>query len=409
MAIDDDNAGPLPDRVLPEPPPPNPARRQAAIDAAMRRFDGVDERPVPQGAPTRSGSTRSGSTRSGPSLSGGASPPPWWTRLGRPQLGALVSVALIALIGLPVAMVSFNDPYGPMSVPRPAAVDAPAPTSKSAGSIASPSTMIAPPPPVAPKPVFPPTLAEIPAVRTPDALTDSNADAVASAPPIAAPAMKVARDGAAPPATQTSRSELAYRAEGSAKPRLAESRFASPPGAVAPAPPPPPPPADMAAESGANEIVVTGMRRAAPVRSIGRGDWNACTVNDPGRSLAACRKQIDPAAKGAAGRAAARLADGLSQAWQGDLDGAIAAFDQAIAIEPRQPLAYLNRGLAYQRSGDLDRAIADLDRAVTYARGSARGYYNRSVLLRQRGDTRRATADEDRAVSLDLRYQAVVR
>ncbi|MGY4397351.1 hypothetical protein ACVWZA_002545 [Sphingomonas sp. UYAg733] len=397
MAIDDDNAGPLPDGALPEPPPPNPARRQTAIDAAMRRFDGVDERPVPRAGPTRSGPTRSG----------GASEPPWWTRLGRPQLGALVSVALIALIGVPVAMVSLNDPYGPMSVPRPAAVDAPAP--KSAGSIAGPSTMIAPPPPVAPKPVAPPTLAEIPAVRTPDPLAESNADAVASAPPVAAPAMKAARDDATPPAAQTSRSELAYRAEGSAKPRLAESRFASPPGGVAPAPPPPPPPADIAAESGANEIVVTGMRRAAPARSIGRGDWNACTVNDPSRSLTACRKLVDPGAKGPAGRAAARLADGLSQAWQGDLDGAITAFDQAIAIAPRQSFAYLNRGLAYQRSGDLDRAIADLDRAVKYAGGSARGYYNRSVLLRQRGDTRRATADEDRAVSLDLRYQAVVR
>jgi hypothetical protein len=338
----------------------------------------------------------------------------------------LVSIALIAVIGVPVAMVSLGDPYGPMGVPPRPAADAPAPTS--AGPTTGPSTAIAPPltaiAPAAPKPVAPPTLAQMQSVPTPTALADSatkscdaggcdakgKPDAVASAAPPAAPAMKLARDDATPSTmVQSYRAEQADQRGSIARTRLAENRFAASPIATAPPAPPPPPPAEMAAESGVNEIVVTGMRRAAPARSVGRGDWNACTVNDPNRSLAACRKLVDPATKGAAGRAAARLADGLSQAWQGDLDGAISAFDQAIAIEPRQSLAYLNRGLAYQRSGDLDRAIADLDRAVKYARGSARAYYNRSLLLRQRGDTRRATADENRAVSLDLRYQAVVR
>ncbi|MDB5707855.1 MAG: hypothetical protein JWN66_4971, partial [Sphingomonas bacterium] len=155
-------------------------------------------------------------------------------------------------------------------------------------------------------------------------------------------------------------------------------------------------------------IVVTGSRVARLSRNL-RGDWNACTVNDPNRSLAGCRNLVDPAATGPAGRAAARLADGLSLAWRGDNDGAIAAFDQAIALQPRLAFAWLNRGLAHERLGDLDRAIADLDRAVRYAPGAARGYYNRSLLLRQRGDTRRARADQSRAVDLDLRYGAVVR
>jgi tetratricopeptide (TPR) repeat protein len=165
----------------------------------------------------------------------------------------------------------------------------------------------------------------------------------------------------------------------------------------------------MAADTGVNEIVVTGTRRTALTRTAGRGDWNACTVNDPDRSLSGCGKLVDPNAKGPAGRAAAHLAAGLSQAWQGDFDGAIVAFDQAIAIDPRSSFAYLNRGLAYQHEGEPDLALADLDRAVKYASGAARGYYNRAQLRRQRGDTRRAEADEDRAVNLDLRYQAVVR
>ena len=38
MAVEQDQAG-----LLPEPPPPRPARRDAAIDAALRKFDGVEE------------------------------------------------------------------------------------------------------------------------------------------------------------------------------------------------------------------------------------------------------------------------------------------------------------------------------------------------------------------------------
>jgi hypothetical protein len=216
------------------------------------------------------------------------------------------------------------------------------------------------------------------------------------------------------------------------------------PQAAPPAPPPPPPPAAFAkteeppaappqarmaepralagsnvarsrigsvtaapsAEVADSSIVVTGSRIAAP--SAGRGDWNACTVEDPGRNLGRCRTLVDPSQKGAGGQAAAHVADGLERAWEGDLDGAIRAFDQAIAIAPRSSFAYLNRGLAYKRSGDLGRALADLDRAVRYAPGDARAYYNRSLVLRQRGDTRRARADEQRAADLDPRYAEVV-
>ena len=41
MAVEKDQSA-----WLPEPPPPRPARRDAAIDAALRRFDGIDE-PAP--------------------------------------------------------------------------------------------------------------------------------------------------------------------------------------------------------------------------------------------------------------------------------------------------------------------------------------------------------------------------
>jgi tetratricopeptide (TPR) repeat protein len=163
-----------------------------------------------------------------------------------------------------------------------------------------------------------------------------------------------------------------------------------------------------------NDIVVTGTAVRSPAalrrarKASERGDWNACTVNDPGANLAACKKLVDPGASGAAGRAAAHVADGLSRAWRGDTDGAIVAFDQAIGVAPKLAIAWLNRGLAHERKGELDHAIADLDKAVRYAPGTARVYYNRSLLFRQRGDVRRADADAERALDLDARYEAVI-
>jgi tetratricopeptide (TPR) repeat protein len=191
-------------------------------------------------------------------------------------------------------------------------------------------------------------------------------------------------------------------------------------------------PAGDAGAQESGEITVTGTRirnpnleSAVPVTSIGgeeirvsdrlasraarRGDWNACTIEDPGRNLDRCRGPVATVARGARGRGTAPLAEGLSKAWTGDLDGAMAAFDRAIEAAPRSSSAWLNRGLAWRRRGDLGRALADLDQAVLYAPNDARAYYHRGLVLRQRGDLRRARADEARAVELDPRYAPLVR
>ena len=35
-----------------------------------------------------------------------------------------------------------------------------------------------------------------------------------------------------------------------------------------------------------------------------------------------------------------------------------------IRLEPKNPLAFYNRGFTYQNKGDVDRAIADYDQAI---------------------------------------------
>jgi len=131
-------------------------------------------------------------------------------------------------------------------------------------------------------------------------------------------------------------------------------------------------------------------------------------VDDPSRDLSLCRNFVGAGRRGPAGVAGAHVADGLTRAWQGDMSGAIEAFDQAIAIAPKSSQAYLNRSIAHAHDGDEERALEDADKAIRYAPGSATAYFNRSLVLRGMGKTSRARADERRAVELDASYEDIL-
>jgi tetratricopeptide (TPR) repeat protein len=309
MASDDDIA-----RLLPEPPPPRPARREASIAEALRRFDGVEE-PPPIAAPR----------------------PSRWRGLGRPQIGVLVSAALIALIGAPAAWISLHDRFPATGVPASnvtesvAVADAPAsvpnPSPAASGTPASPSAAAL---------RSAATPGNAPAGLADKAAAAPVANAVPAAPPPPAPAMKMAQ-----------------------------------PSAAAPPPPPPPPPAVASRAAPALEaqpdatadIAVTASRMRAPARS---------------------------------GRA-----EGLARLSDEDIDDAIAASDRALARDPHDATAWLNRGLARQRKGDLNGALDDLNHAIRLAPEAPAGYRARARLERQRGDGSRAAADERRAAELD--------
>lgn len=362
MAIHDDIA-----ESVPDPPPPAPARRAAAIEQALQRFDGGGAAAPVTARPSRA-------ARWSPS----------WSPTGRRYAGAIASLALVVLIGVPVARDSMREPTVAEQGERRAAI-----ASKTVPS----------PPTIAADASGEPTASSRgPALSDIQAESRSQADAVdtASGPD------PVALAEATPPSAMERAAGPSGRSpseEGDAS-RDAEIVVS---GSRVAAPAMTPPAEGLATERENSVIVTTGSRVRVP-----RGDWNECTVDDPVRSLAGCRHLVDPAAKTATGRAAAHLADGLTLAWKGELDSAIAAFDRAIEIAPRASFAYLNRGMAYRRNGDPDRALADLDRAVRNAPRSARAYYHRSLVLRQEGASARAQADEERAVALDPRYSAVV-
>lgn len=355
--------------LLPEPPPPRNARRDAAIEAAMLRFDGGE--PASAVVPPRP-----------------VRPASRWSLLGRPQFGALLTAALVGVIAVPIWL-SNGDQLTPKSQPT-------QPTAQKAVPAASPA-------------------AQSPATQ-PSAAQTVRADT-----PIVNPAPP-AREGSSHAAKSGVSGQVAEMAAELPPPPV-EFMPAAPPPPPPPAPEPAPTPAQMAARTAEMrdeaEVVVTGSRIAASgfarraeakrARSVARaaehGAWDACTVRDSAQNLSACKKLVDPSASGRKGRAAAHLADGLSAAWRGDSDAAIAAFDRAIDQSPGFAFAWLNRGLARERKGDTGGALADLNKAVRLAPNVARNYYQRSLFLGRQGETRRAREDWERATRIDPRLE----
>ena len=206
MAVDGDET------LLPTPPPPRPAARRAAVEAALRKFDGSEEALPESSAPRRP-------TRS------------WWTNLGRRPAGALVTAALIAVIGVPAAMIALRDQN---IAPR---TQEPAPPQSEQNSVA-------------------------------DKVTGTNAMQAETAAPV---------EAVEPPEPSQPSVPEPLSLAPSAKPTIQADAMngldAAPmaaPVAAAPPPPPPPPPAPPAAapqvagEAETQDIVLTGSRVAQP-------------------------------------------------------------------------------------------------------------------------------------------------
>jgi len=185
---------------LPVPPPPNPAARRTAIDAAMRKFDGLEPPPPPR---------RSFSFAH-------------WARTHRVAAGGLVTATLIAIVSIPAIRVAIQD--------HPAEVA---------------------------------TEDRLPAVQNEPVADNAVADSVAAEQP-AAPAVQppVSQPGPAPqavPVVTTNAQEFApaRREEKAGFAAQAPAVMAPPP-----APPPPPPPAagPEAQAAQGRDIIVTGSR-----------------------------------------------------------------------------------------------------------------------------------------------------
>jgi tetratricopeptide (TPR) repeat protein len=156
---------------------------------------------------------------------------------------------------------------------------------------------------------------------------------------------------------------------------------------------------DLAADLGQADVAreAGGRLKAAPPRSA----WEQCAL---GRALLRAGDVVGAAA--AFERAVAleptgywgHFGQGRCAFRRDDYRGAEAAFRVCVALAPGSAAAWHNRGLALDRLGDAERALADYDRALELEPGLAEAALNRAALRHRLGRHKQALADVRRAL-----------
>jgi tetratricopeptide (TPR) repeat protein len=98
--------------------------------------------------------------------------------------------------------------------------------------------------------------------------------------------------------------------------------------------------------------------------------------------------------------ASAYTALGDAKMRQSDWSGAVAAYDQAIKLDPRNVQAYLERGSSKLMNKDRAGGMADYDQAIQLDPKNAEAYIDRGS-AKQGSDTKGAIADLNQAIALD--------
>ena len=116
-------------------------------------------------------------------------------------------------------------------------------------------------------------------------------------------------------------------------------------------------------------LVVATLLAAGPARA--QGDIDTCRDRqaEPAARLAACETVIADDKITGKSRAGAFWVRGEALMKKRDYDGAIAAFNAALDIDPETPSIINLRGLAYSYKGDDERALADYAQSLKTGSG----------------------------------------
>lgn len=95
---------------------------------------------------------------------------------------------------------------------------------------------------------------------------------------------------------------------------------------------------------------------------------------------------------------------GIERGQKADMDGALAAFDQAIKIDPKCAPAYQYKGYARSLQNKFDEAIALYTQAIQIDPTYQDAYYNRGVAEGEKGDFIQALADFNKTLELNSKY-----
>lgn len=95
---------------------------------------------------------------------------------------------------------------------------------------------------------------------------------------------------------------------------------------------------------------------------------------------------------------------GLARYSSKDNQGAIEDYNEAIRLNPKDADSFYNRGLARYESDDKEGAIKDYDEAIRLNPKDETSYFNRAITRRQLGDNQGAIKDYSQAIQLKPKY-----
>ncbi|HWS87741.1 MAG TPA: tetratricopeptide repeat protein [Pyrinomonadaceae bacterium] len=139
------------------------------------------------------------------------------------------------------------------------------------------------------------------------------------------------------------------------------------------------------------------LERAALLLAALAAPATLCLGQTPARTAAG---QV---ARGASAASAAAVDEGVAALDRGDLEGARAAFNRALASNPRDADAHRYLGLLDDRAGDLQAAARHFAEAARLAPASAPARNNYGVILLRLGRAREAAAEFEASLRADPR------
>ena len=89
---------------------------------------------------------------------------------------------------------------------------------------------------------------------------------------------------------------------------------------------------------------------------------------------------------------------------KGEYDRAIAAYTQAIKLNPKYAYAFYNRGFTYKKKGEYDKAIADYNQAIKLNPKYAFAYNGRGIVYRKKSEYDKAISDYNQAIKLNPKF-----
>jgi tetratricopeptide (TPR) repeat protein len=144
--------------------------------------------------------------------------------------------------------------------------------------------------------------------------------------------------------------------------------------------------------------------------TIGEGFARSCYVASEAQqatpaNIEACNRAFSEQALDFHDEVATHVNRGILYYLQGNLGAANWDYDQAIALNPNEPEAWLNKGMAALKAGSSQTAAPMFERALSLKTvRPALAYYGRAIVNEDTGNIRQAYTDLQRARDLEPKW-----